>query len=228
MMKLAVLASGRGSNFKAVLDHVRAGRIDAEIALVLSNEPAAPALRIAAEAGIPVWGKAHRSFPSRAAFDAAMLAAMRKAGVEGVALAGYMRLLSPEFVAAYSGRILNIHPSLLPAFPGVRGGGDALEYGVRLAGCTAHFVVEATDAGPVIIQAALPVLETDTEESLMERVHGLEHRIYPQAVAWFAAGRLRLEGRTVRLLPPKTAAPAVPSIAPETPSLIHPPLETGF
>lgn len=225
MLKIAVLASGRGSNFKAILDRVRAGRIAAEIALVLSNNPEAPVLRIAAEAGIPAWAEAHRSFPSRAAFDGAMLAAMRQAGVDAVVLAGYMRLLSPEFIRAYPGRILNIHPALLPAFPGVRGGADALAYGVKLAGCTVHFVVEEADAGPVIIQAALPVLDGDTEESLMERVHGLEHRIYPQAVAWFAQGRLRLEGRAVRLLPSKDIAS--PAVSPG-PGLIHPPLEQGF
>ncbi|MDL2209825.1 phosphoribosylglycinamide formyltransferase [Desulfovibrio sp. OttesenSCG-928-O18] len=222
MLKLAVLASGRGTNLQAILDHIRAGRIDAEIALVLSNNPAAPALRIAEEAGIPIWAEAHASYPSRAAFDSAMLAAMREAGIEAVILAGYMRLLSPEFIRAYPGKILNIHPSLLPAFPGAQGGADALAYGVKLAGCTVHFVVEAMDAGPIVIQAALPVLEADTEQSLMERVHALEHRIYPQAVAWFAQGRLVPEGRAVRLLAANRA------LAPAGPALIHPPLEQGF
>lgn len=223
MLKIAVLASGRGSNFKAILDHIQAGRIRAETVLMLSNAPDAPALDIAREAGIPVWAAAHASFPSRAAFDEAMLAAMAAAGVEAVVLAGYMRLLSPGFIRAYPGKILNIHPSLLPAFPGTHGGRDAVEYGVKLAGCTVHFVVEAMDAGPVVIQAALPVRETDTEASLMERVHVLEHRIYPQAVAWLAEGRLTLDGRKTRCAPPEGGL-----AAPVENALVWPPLEQGF
>lgn len=228
MLKIAVLVSGRGSNFKAIQEHIKAGRINAEIALVLSNAPDAPALDIARSEGIPVWAEAHKAYPSRAAFDAAMLAAMERAGVEAVVLAGYMRLLSPEFIRAYSGKIINIHPSLLPAFPGTRGGPDALAYGVKLTGCTVHFVVEAMDAGPVIIQAAVPVDAADTEDSLMSRIHILEHRIFPQALAWLADGRLVLEGRAVRLLPPQSGAGRAESRHPLLPCLIHPPLEMAF
>lgn len=225
MFRIAVLASGRGSNFKAILDHIRAGRINAEIALVLSNVPDAPVVRTAKDAGIPVWAASHKEYPSRGAFDGAMLEAMREANVSGVVLAGYMRLLSGAFIQAYSGKIVNIHPSLLPVFPGVSGGADAVDYGVKLAGCTVHFVVEEMDAGPIIIQAATPVLETDTEETLMSRMHVLEHRIYPQAVAWLADGRLAVEGRVVRLLPGKDA---VNSAEPASSVLVHPPLEQGF
>ncbi|MDR3074380.1 MAG: phosphoribosylglycinamide formyltransferase [Deltaproteobacteria bacterium] len=225
MLRIAVLVSGRGSNFKALLDHLRSGRIAAEIALVLSNAPDAPALEHARTAGIPVWAASHKTYASRAAFDAAMLVAMEQAGVEAVVLAGYMRLLSPGFIRAYADKILNIHPSLLPAFPGVSGGADALAYGVKLAGCSVHFVEDAMDAGRVVIQAALPVRDTDTEESLMERIHALEHRIYPQAVAWLASGRLAVEGRAVRLLPPEKAVDSAPASGD---SLIHPPLEKGF
>lgn len=224
MLKIAVLVSGRGSNFKAILEHIKAGRINAEIALVLSNVPDAPALAFAREANIPVWAQAHKSYPSRAAFDAAMLEAMKAANVDAVILAGYMRLLSPEFIRAYAGKILNIHPALLPAFPGTSGGPDALAYGVKLTGCTVHFVGEEMDAGPIIIQAAVPVDQADTEDSLMSRIHVLEHRIYPQAVAWLAEGRLVLEGRTVRLLPPKSGR-AANTERPLLPCLIHPPLE---
>lgn len=229
MLRIAVLASGRGSNFKAILNHIQAGRIPAEVALLLANVPDAPVLDFAREAGIPVWAESHKAYPSRAAFDQAMLAAMAARGVEAVVLAGYMRLLSPEFIRAYSGRIINIHPSLLPAFPGTSGGPDALAYGVKLAGCTVHFVVEAMDAGPVIIQAALPVEDADTEETFMARVHVLEHRIFPQALAWLAEGRLEIRGRTVRLLPPASTgtrhAPAPTGTAPLFPHLVHPPLE---
>lgn len=226
MMRVAVLASGTGSNFRTIAEHVRAGNIPVDLALLLCNVPDAPVVGLAREFGVPVWAKSHKDYPSRAAFDAAMLDAMRRADVEGVVLAGYMRLLSPEFVAAYSEKMINIHPSLLPAFTGASGGADALAYGVKLAGCTVHFVVDKVDAGAVIIQAALPVAENDTEATLMSRVHVLEHRIFPQALAWMAQGRLRLEGRTVRLSPPLSGAPA-PAVPPPG-CLIHPPLEHGF
>lgn len=226
MLKIAVLVSGRGSNFKAILENIKAGRINAQVVLALSNVPDAPALEFAREEGIPVWAASHKAYPSRAEFDAAMLAAMKTAGVEAVILAGYMRLLSPAFIRAYPGKILNIHPSLLPSFPGTSGGADALAYGVKLAGCTVHFVAEEMDAGPVIIQAAVPVDQDDTENSLMSRIHVLEHRIFPQAVAWLADGRLVIEGRAVRLLPPKTGGNA--GGPPLLPCLIHPPLEMAF
>lgn len=226
MLRIAVLVSGRGSNFKAILDHINAGRIKAEVALLLSNAPDAPALRFAHDAGIPVWAKSHKEFPSRAAFDAAMLEAMREAGVQAVMLAGYMRLLSPAFISAYEGRILNVHPSLLPSFTGVSGGPDALAYGVKVTGCTVHFVVNDLDAGPVVIQAVVPVLEDDTEDTLMPRIHAMEHRIYPQAVAWLAEGRLKTEGRIVRLAPAPGAKESAVTAA-GRPAFVHPPLE-GF
>ena len=223
MFRIAVLVSGRGSNLKAILEHVQANRINAEIALVLSNVPDAPALGFARDAGIPVWAESHKNYPSREGFDAAMMAAMDEAGVSAVVLAGYMRLLSGEFIRAYQGRLVNIHPSLLPAFPGVSGGADAVGYGVKIAGCTVHFVEETMDAGPVIVQAATTVAESDTGETLMERVHALEHRIYPQAVAWLAAGRLSVGGRVVRLAPVSVKPASMPEGA-----LVHPPLEEGF
>jgi len=227
MLRIAVLVSGRGTNFKAILNHIKAGHIKAEVALLLSNVPDAPALDFAREANIPIWANSHKEFLSRSAFDTAMLEAMREAGVEAVILAGYMRLLSPLFIRAYEGKILNIHPSLLPAFTGVSGGPDALAYGVKLAGCTVHFVVDDLDAGPVIIQAAIPVMEQDTEDTLMPRVHVMEHRIYPQAVAWLAENRLVTDGRVVRLLP-KHGMEQQAAIANNPTSLVHPPLEQGF
>ena len=228
MLRIAVLVSGQGTNFKAILGHIRAGRIKAEVALLLSNVPDAPAVSHAREGGIPIWAKSHRDFPSRAAFDEAMLAAMKEARVDAVILAGYMRLLSPGFIRAYEGKILNIHPSLLPSFTGVSGGPDALAYGVKLTGCTVHFVVEDLDAGPVIIQAALPVAESETVDSLMPRVHALEHRVYPQAVAWLAEGRLGIDGRVVRLKPATAGNTTATVQAGNLPALVHPPLEAGF
>lgn len=226
MMRVAVLASGTGSNFRTIAEHVRAGRIPVDLSLLLCNVPDAPVVGLAREFGVPAWVTSHKDFPSRAAFDAAMLDAMREAGVEAVVLAGYMRMLSSGFVAAYSGKIINIHPSLLPAFAGTKGGPDALAYGVKLAGCTVHFVVEEMDAGAIIIQAALPVADNDTEATLMPRVHALEHRVFPQALSWLAQGRLRLEGRAVRLLPPVSGAADLADPPPGC--LIHPPLERGF
>ncbi len=228
MLRIAVLASGQGSNFRAILGHIRAGRIKAELVLLLSNVPDAPAVAFAREVGIPVWTKPHAEFPSRAAFDEAMLAAMRDNGIDAVVLAGYMRLLSPLFIRAYKGKILNIHPSLLPSFSGVSGGPDALAYGVKLTGCTVHFVVEDLDAGPVIIQAALPVAEADDHNSLMPRIHALEHRIYPQAVAWLAQGRITVNGRVVRLAPATMESTTATVQAGNFPALVHPPLEPGF
>lgn len=223
MLRIATLVSGRGSNLKAIVEHIQAGRINAEIALVLSNVPDAPALDFARGKGIPVWAESHKKYPARKEFDAAMMAAMDEARASAVVLAGYMRLLSGEFIRAYEGRILNIHPSLLPAFPGVSGGEDAVGYGVKIAGCTVHFVEEAMDAGPVVIQAATFVGQHDTGATLMERVHTLEHRIYPQAVAWLAEGRLSLQGRTVALAPGSAHCAPAPERA-----LVHPPLEEGF
>lgn len=208
MLRIAVLASGRGGNLQAIIRRLAEGRINARIVSVLSNVPDAPALDIARAAGIPAWGKSHKAFPNRAAFDQAMLTAMREVRVEAVVLAGYMRLLSPEFINTYAGRILNIHPSLLPAFPGADGAGDTIAYGAKFAGCTVHFVTQDMDAGQVIIQAALPVREGESVDSLMPRIHALEHRIYPQAVSWFAAGRLQIKGRAVHLLPPQDVADA--------------------
>lgn len=206
-MRIAIMASGKGSNLKVILDHARAGRLDAEPCLVLCNNPEAGALAHAKAAGVPTWSKSHQGI-ARADFDAELLEAIGKSGAEAVILAGYMRLLSPQFIQAYAGRILNVHPSLLPSFPGVSGMREALDYRVRLAGCTVHFVEEEMDSGSIIIQAALPVSQDDTLETLMPRVHALEHRIYPQAIQWLAQGRLRQEGRIVWLLPGKGAQPA--------------------
>ena len=187
--RTAVLISGRGSNMAALLDAARDPEYPAEIVLVLSNRPDAPGLRLAAEAGVEALAIEHRPFgKDRAAHEARLDAALREAGVTLVCLAGYMRLLTPFFVGAWRGRMLNIHPSLLPAFPGLHTHARALAAGVKLHGCTVHLVTETMDEGPILAQAAVPVLPDDTEDTLADRVLAQEHVIYPSALAAFASG----------------------------------------
>jgi phosphoribosylglycinamide formyltransferase 1 len=197
--RLGVLLSGRGSNFEALADSAAAGRIpDTEIALVVSNREGAAGIDRAKQRGIP-----SRVIPSkgleREAYDRLVVAALHEQKVDLVCLAGYMRLLSPYFVAAFPNRILNIHPSLLPSFPGLESQRQALEYGVKFAGCTVHFVDENLDAGPIILQAAVPVRDAETEQSLSERILAEEHRIYSEAVKIVLEAKYRIEGRRVLL-----------------------------
>jgi phosphoribosylglycinamide formyltransferase-1 len=193
-LKLGVLISGRGSNLQALIDAAAAGDWPAEIALVVSNKADAAGLARAEAAGIPTCVLSHRGHPDRASFDATMTAALVAAGVDLVCLAGFMRLLSPEFVEAWHDRLINIHPSLLPSFRGLHAHEQALEAGVRFTGCTVHFVRAEMDDGPIIVQAAVPVLQDDTAETLAARVLQAEHRCYPQAVRWIAEGRVRISG----------------------------------
>jgi phosphoribosylglycinamide formyltransferase-1 len=191
-LKAGVLISGRGSNLAALIEAARAPGYPAEIALVLSNEPAAGGLARAAAAGIATAVVSHREHAGKAAFEAALEQRLRAAGVELVALAGFMRVLSPGFVLRWQGRLINIHPSLLPAFPGLDTHARALEAGVRLAGCTVHFVSAEVDGGPIIGQAAVPVRPDDTAETLAARVLVAEHRLYPACLAAVAAGHIVL------------------------------------
>lgn len=187
--RTAILISGRGSNMSALLAAAADPAYPAEIALVLSNRPGAPGLAVAAAAGVPTATVDHRPFGrDRAAHEAAVDAVLGGAGIELVCLAGYMRLLTPFLVNRWAGRMLNIHPSLLPAFPGLHTHARAIEAGARLAGCTVHLVTEEMDAGPILAQAAVPVLPGDTEEALAARVLAQEHRIYPLALAALAGG----------------------------------------
>ena len=195
--RIGVLLSGRGSNFEALAESCAAGRIPgAQIALVVSNREGAPGIEKARARGIPA-----RVIPSkgleRETYDRQVAAALEEAGVELVCLAGYMRLLSPFFVAKFSGRILNIHPSLLPAFPGLEAQRQALEHGVKWSGCTVHLVDENLDAGPIILQAVVPVRDDDTVDSLSARILAEEHRIYSEAVRIVLEGRIRMAGRRV-------------------------------
>ncbi len=195
--RIGVLLSGRGSNFEALAESVVAGRIpNVEVAIVISNREGAPGIERARARGIET-----RVIPSkgleREAYDRQVVAALQEKQVDLVCLAGFMRLLSPYFIAAFPHRILNIHPSLLPAFPGLEAQRQALEYGVKWSGCTVHFVDENLDAGPIVVQAAVPVLDNDTAETLAERILEEEHRIYSEAVRIVLEARYRIEGRRV-------------------------------
>jgi phosphoribosylglycinamide formyltransferase-1 len=201
--RIGVLLSGRGSNFEALADSVSAGRIpNSEIAIVLSNREGAPGIEKARARGIPAQAIPSKGL-EREAYDKLVVAALRENNVDLVCLAGYMRLLSPHFVAAFPNRILNIHPSLLPAFPGLESQRQALEHGAKFSGCTVHFVDENLDAGPIILQACVPIEDRDTPESLAERILREEHRIYAEAVRIVLEGRYRIEGRRVLLDPQK-------------------------
>lgn len=199
MKSVVILISGRGSNMASLLKAAFDGSLPVRIAAVLSNRPDAPGLSIAAERGIPTRVIDHQQYPDRESFDAALAEAIDVWTPDLVALAGFMRILSEGFVARYAGRLLNIHPSLLPAFPGLATHRRALEAGVRIHGCTVHFVTPALDHGPIIAQAAVPVLDGDDEASLAARVLAQEHRLYPLAVRWFAEDRLQIVEGRVRL-----------------------------
>ena len=196
-LPLGVLISGGGTNLQAIIDAIAAGQLPAEIRLVVSNRSDAYGLSRAERHGIPSAVLSHGSYPSRQAFEAALISALRERGVELVVLAGFMRLLSPFFLRAFPQRIMNIHPGLLPTFPGLHAQRQALERGVRIAGATVHFVDEEMDHGPIICQAAVPVYPDDTEDSLSARILVQEHRLYPHALRLFAEGRLEVRGRSV-------------------------------
>jgi len=200
MKNLAILLSGRGSNFEAIARNVQAGKLPARIAVVISNRAQAPGLARARELGlearfIPSQGK------EREAYDREVVAVLREFAVDVVCLAGFMRVLSPYFVREFRHRILNIHPALLPAFPGTDAQKQALEYGVKLAGCTVHLVDEGVDTGPIVCQAVVPVHDDDTAESLSARILAEEHRTYSEAIRLLVEDRIRVEGRRVLIRP---------------------------
>ena len=197
--KTAVLISGNGSNLQALIDASSREAYPAVLSLVISNKPEAYGLVRAENAGIAVETLSHRDFSTRESYDAALQEILTRYEIELVCLAGFMRLLTPGFTQAWEGRMLNIHPSLLPSFKGLDTQKRALEAGVRFSGCTVHFVVPEMDAGPIIIQAAVPIAPDDTPESLAQRIHAQEHRIYPKALEWLAAGRLSIDKGVVRV-----------------------------
>jgi len=195
--RIGVLVSGRGSNLQALLDAAKAGTLGGEIVVVVCNIPGAYALERAAKAGVPSAVVDHKQYKDRASFDAALVAALKSARVDLVCLAGFMRIVGKTFLDAFPGAVLNIHPSLLPSFPGLHAHRQALEAGVKITGVTVHFVDAGTDSGPIVIQAAIPVLPGDDEDSLGDRVLEAEHRIYPWAVHAVATGKARIEERRV-------------------------------
>lgn len=196
-LRVGVLASGRGSNLQAIIDAIEGGRLAAQLTVVVSDRSDAQALERARHHGVKGVFVDPKGCADREAFDRALIEVLGAHGVGLVCLAGFMRILTPLFVHAYSGRIMNIHPALLPAFPGLHAQRQALAHGVKIAGCTVHLVDEGVDSGPIVLQAAVPVLEDDTEETLSSRILEQEHQIYPRAIQLFAERRLRLAGRRV-------------------------------
>ncbi len=192
-LTLGVLASGHGSNLQAILDAIDGGTLPARVGVILSNKKDAPALLRTK----PALFVDPNDYLERSQYDAHLATLLRQHGVDLVVLAGYMRLITPTLIAAYPERIINIHPSLLPAFPGLHAQRQALDYGVKVSGCTVHFVDEAVDHGPIIAQATVPVLQNDTEASLSARIRAEEHRLLPRAISLYAAGRLKMDGRRV-------------------------------
>jgi phosphoribosylglycinamide formyltransferase-1 len=194
---IAVLVSGSGSNLQAIIDASERDEIPCRVGMVVSNKTDAYGLVRAKKHGIPTEVVSHKDYATREEFDARLVQVLKESGAELICLAGFMRVLTPVFVRAFPNRILNIHPALLPSFPGTHGPGQALRYGVRFSGCTVHFLDEGVDTGPIIVQAVVPVFDDDTEDSLAARILVQEHRIYPMAIRLFFQGRLRMEGRRV-------------------------------
>jgi phosphoribosylglycinamide formyltransferase-1 len=215
-LALGVLASGRGSNLQAILDEIAAGRLDAAVNVVVSDVADAYALERARRAGVPAVSVDPGASGGKAAYEQELVGVLREHGVGLVVLAGYMRICGATLLEAFPGRIFNIHPSLLPAFPGLGVQRRAIENGARFSGCTVHFVDAGVDTGPIVAQAVVPVLDDDTEDTLAARILRQEHRVFPHAIRLFAAGRLRLEGRRVLVDAPATGAGDA--------AIVHPPL----
>ncbi|NDV24388.1 phosphoribosylglycinamide formyltransferase [Desulfovibrio sp. JC022] len=222
-LPIAVLISGGGSNLQSIIEKMEDNILDVDIRMVLSNKADAYGLKRAEAYGIPTAALSHKDFGSREEFDAEMVRILKDAGVEAVIMAGFMRIITPVFLNAFPGKIINIHPAILPSFPGVDGQGDAAKYGVQLAGCTVHFVDEKMDHGAVVIQAAVPAYPGEDEDELRKRILKQEHRILPQAVQWLATGRLSATDRFVKLAEADIELAKTNGF-----SLVNPPLEKGF
>ena len=195
--KIGVIVSGRGSNLQSIIDHIAEGKLDVEVAVVVSDHADAFALERAAKAGIPTAVVERKGCKDKAEFEDKIDAALRKAGAEAVVLAGFMRILTGHFISRWEHKIINIHPALLPSFKGLDAQGQAVDYGVKVAGCTVHFVDEGTDTGPIILQKVVPVLDDDTEETLAARILKEEHKALPEAIQLWADGKLTIKGRKV-------------------------------
>ncbi|MBP8984431.1 MAG: phosphoribosylglycinamide formyltransferase [Syntrophobacterales bacterium] len=199
MVNVGILVSGSGSNLQSIIDHIEQGCLDAKIKVVISNNPDAYALERARKHNLPSVVVRHQDYPNREAFDRKMVEILRTYSVELVVMAGFMRVLTDLFLQAFPMRVMNIHPALLPSFPGLHGQQKAFDYGVKFSGCTVHFADSGVDTGPIIIQAVVPVHDDDTADSLAERILKEEHRIYPQAIQLFSEGKLTVSGRKVRV-----------------------------
>jgi len=199
MKNIAVFASGRGSNFSAIARAAKKGIIKANLALLVSDNPQAGVIAKAKRAGVKIALVKRKEYSSKQDFEAAIMRQLEENKIDLIVLAGFMRMLSPEFVRQYYGRIINIHPALLPSFKGEQGIKDAFDYGVKVTGVTVHFVDEEMDHGPIILQGSLKIEEDDTPETLKQRIHKLEHKLYPQAINLFVEGKLKIEGRKVRI-----------------------------
>lgn len=200
MLKIGVLVSGNGSNLQAIIDRIEAGELQAEISIVISDREDAYALKRAARHGIENMYIDPGKFREKREYEGKLVQVLKERGVELVIMAGFMRLLGPYFIREFHQRVMNIHPSLLPSFPGLRPQLQALEHGVKVSGCTVHFADEGMDTGPIILQRAVPVYDDDTEETLSARILEKEHQIYPEAIKLYSEGRLKIEGRKVRIL----------------------------
>ena len=207
MVAAGALISGAGTNLQAIIERIAAGRLACDLRVVISNRPEAAGLRRAEAAGVRTRVIDHRAFAAREEFDRAVVQALREAGVELVLLAGFDRLITPVFIEAFPSRIMNVHPALLPAFKGLHAQRQALEYGVKIAGASVHFVDEHTDHGPIIVQGAVAVSPDDTEETIRDRILAVEHEIYPTAIQLFAEGRLSVSGRRVIVRGPRPPLP---------------------
>ena len=199
LLNIGVLVSGSGTNLQSIVDACGRGELKARVACVISNKADAFALERARKAGITALHLNHKDHDGRESYDRALVAALKEHQVELVVLAGFMRIITPVLLDAFPMAIMNIHPALLPAFPGLHAQRQALEYGAKVAGCTVHFVDAGTDTGPIIVQASVPVMEGDTEDTLSARIQKEEHRIYPEAIRLYSEGRLRIDGRRVKI-----------------------------
>ena len=200
MKRIAVVASGRGSNFQAIIDAIHDGKVPAECVALITDNPKAYAIERAQKAGIPCRIIDYTAFPSREVYERALLASMQEVNADLFVLAGYMRILGTSIVRAFPGKMINIHPALLPSFTGLHAQRQAVQHGVKVAGCTVHFVDESLDGGPIILQKCVPVLETDDEDDLGERILEQEHIVFPEAVRLFCEDRLVIDGRKVRII----------------------------
>jgi phosphoribosylglycinamide formyltransferase 1 len=201
MLRLGVLASGRGSNFRSILERIDSGSLNCAVNVLITDKKDAIALKIGRDHDIPSFFIDPTAFPKRSEFETAIVQKLREFQVELVVLAGFMRIVGKTLLAAFPDKIVNIHPSLLPSFPGLEAQHQALEYGVKISGCTVHFVDSGVDSGPIILQKAVPVIDGDTAESLSERILGEEHKLFPEALALLAESRVKIRGRTVCLTP---------------------------